>query len=107
MFKPSSDCLLTVPRLCFFCESFLSFMFHDYLCYVVFSVPCRTVITCWHGSLGCCVFLCLVTFPDAVLGHEKYLIVSIPIFALLSTLILIVETSSQCTDEAAHPRVLV
>ena len=38
--------LLTVPRWCFICGSFLLFMFHVYLCYVVLPVHLSLVITC-------------------------------------------------------------
>ena len=66
MFKPSSDFLLTIPKWCIFCGSFLLVMFHDCLCYdvCVFSL----VVTCWERAdllaLFCVVFfLCFVTFP--------------------------------------------
>ena len=48
-FKPSSEIfLLTVPRQCFFCWSFVLFMscvFHAFP-----SVRCCLVVTCWEGS---------------------------------------------------------
>ena len=59
--------LLTITRRCFFCGSFLLFMFHLFLCYAVLSVPCNLVITCWERvSLLCCVIMCFVTFPYSV-----------------------------------------
>ena len=48
IFKPSMDFLLIVPTRCFFCVSFLLFMFHVCLYYTDLSVPCRLVITCWE-----------------------------------------------------------
>ena len=49
--------ILCVPRRCFFCGSFLLFMFHFCLCYTVWSVPCSLVNTCWKRTdlLFCCV----------------------------------------------------
>ena len=75
--------VLTIPRRCFFCGSFLPFMFHVCFCYTVFSVPCSLVTTCWgrveHSTLLCVVLSCVsVTFPYGVLGLMWYLIVSIP-----------------------------
>ena len=52
MFKPPRGFLLTVPRRCFF------FMFHVCLYYIILSVPCSLVITCWEMS-G---LLCFVVF---------------------------------------------
>ena len=83
MFKPSSILLLTVLRGCFFCGSFLLFMFHVCLCYVILSVSCSLVTTCWDRTdllaLLCVVISCAcVTFPYGVLGQVWYLIVSIP-----------------------------
>ena len=45
MFK---NVLLTVPRRCSFCGSFLLFVFH--VCHAVFSVPCSLVVTCWERA---------------------------------------------------------
>ena len=54
---------MAVPRRCFFCGSFLLFMFHVSLCYAVLSVPWRA----WPlGSLVFGVFLCFVAFPYSV-----------------------------------------
>ena len=48
-FKPSSKIfLLTVPRRCFFCGSFVLFMscvFHAFA-----SVHCYLVVTCWERA---------------------------------------------------------
>ena len=38
--------ILTIPRWCFFCGSFLLFMFR--VCNAVLSVHCRLVVTCWE-----------------------------------------------------------
>ena len=48
MFKPSSYFLLTVSGRCFFCGSFLLYMFDVCLYFNVMSVPCELVITCWE-----------------------------------------------------------
>ena len=68
MFKPSIDFILTVPRQCFSCGSFLLFMFHVCLYYTVGSVPCSLVITCWE-RLDLLALL-YVTFPSVLpLSH--------------------------------------
>ena len=65
--------LLTVPMWCFFCGSFLLFMFHVCLYYTVLCVPCSLVITCWE-RVGLLAILCVmfssyfVTFPYGVSG---------------------------------------
>ena len=48
--------LLAVPRRCFFCGSFLSFVFRVCLCLTVLSVPCSLLVTCPLGSVVCNVF---------------------------------------------------
>ena len=49
MFRPSRIyILLTVSLQCFFCGSFLLFIFHLCLYCAVLSIPCSTVITCWE-----------------------------------------------------------
>ena len=45
--RPSSF-LLTIPRWCFFCGSFLLFEFH--VSYAVLSAPCSLVVTCWERA---------------------------------------------------------
>ena len=76
---------MTVPRLCFFCESFVLFM--SCVCHALASVHCCLVVTCWQRAdlltLVCddCVF---VTFPCGSLGQVWYLIVSIPDLCCLS-----------------------
>ena len=78
--------LLTVPRRCFFCGSFILFAFH--VCHAVLSVLCSLVVTCRERAdllallyvMFSCVF---VTFPYGVLGLMLYLIVSIPDLCLL------------------------
>ena len=55
-------------KRCFFCGSFLLFLFHVCLCYTVVSVFCSLVITCWGkywplGSRVSCVFLWCSHFP--------------------------------------------
>ena len=78
--------LLAVPRRCFFCGSFLIFMFGA--CHAFLSVHCSLVVTCWERAgllvLLCAMFLCVfVAFQCDVLGQVWYLIVSIPDLCLL------------------------
>ena len=54
--------------------AFLLFMFHVYLCYVVLSVPCSLVITCWV----LCFSVFYVSFPYGVPGQGLNLIALIP-----------------------------
>ena len=77
---------LTVPRCCFFCESFLLFVFH--VCTAVLSVPCSLVVTCWERAdllaFLCVMFSCVfVTFLYSVMCQVRYLIISIPGIYLL------------------------
>ena len=72
--------LLTIPRQCFFCGSFLLFMFHVYQVFLNFH--CSHVVTCWERTdllaLSYVMFYCVfVTFPY-VLGQVLCLIVLIP-----------------------------
>ena len=39
--------LVSVTRLCFFCGSFLIFVFHACLFHTVSSVPCNLVVRYW------------------------------------------------------------
>ena len=66
--------LLTVPRRCFFCGSFLLFVCR--VCRIFLSVHCNIVVTCWERTdllaLLCVMFYYVfVTFPCGV--HEKSL----------------------------------
>ena len=79
--------ILTVPRRCFFCGSFLLAVFR--VCRVSLSVHCIPVVTWWEladlFALLCVMFYCVfVTFPCGVLGQMCCLIVSIPDICLLS-----------------------
>ena len=58
--------LLTVPRRCFFCGSFLLIMLHVVACCAVVSVPCSLLITCWErADLLSVVFVVFFgTFPN-------------------------------------------
>ena len=63
---------LTVPRRCFFCGSFLLFMFP--VCHVFLSVHCSLVVTRWERAdllaLSYVMFYCVfVTFLFGVLGQ--------------------------------------
>ena len=81
MFKPPVIFLLTVPRWCFFCGSFLLFEFRVCLsqCLVFHAAvwsPAGKWLTSWlYYLMFPCIF---VTFPYGVLGQESYLIVSFP-----------------------------
>ena len=72
-FKPSSrSILLTVPRRCFFCGSFLIVMLHVCVCYAVVSVPCSLVVTCWErADLLAVVFVEFCHFPKCGLVHIR------------------------------------
>ena len=79
MCKPSVYFLLTLAKGYFFCGSFLLFIVHACLCYIVLSVSCNLGITllgkgCPLGSLVCCIFLCVVTFTYDFPSHVWYLI---------------------------------
>ena len=105
-----SFCLLTVPRRCFFCGSFLLFMFHICLCYAVLSVPCSLVITCWEMAallaILCVAFsFIFVTVSYGVLSQVWYLIVTfhdicLPLYFSLDAMRILV-----CCDSSARCRV--
>ena len=62
--------VLTVIKWCFFCGSFLLFMF--FVCHALLSVHCSLVVTCWeradHMALLYVMFYCaFVTFICGVL----------------------------------------
>ena len=78
--------LLTIPRQCFFCGSFLLFMFC--VCHAILSFHCSLVVNCLEMAyllaLLCVMFsFVFVTFPCGVLGQVWFLIVSIPYLSLL------------------------
>ena len=82
-------CLIvfTVPRWCFFCGSFLLYMF--LVCHAFLSVHCSLVVTCLERAdllaLLFVMFYCaFVTFPCGILGQVWCLIVLIPDLCLLS-----------------------
>ena len=81
-------CLLTVPRMCFFCESSVFIMFRSCR-YAFLSDHCSIVVTCLERAnllaLLYVTFSCvIVTFPCDVLGQVWYLIVSIPDLCFLT-----------------------
>ena len=59
------------------------FYFYVCLCYIILSVSCSLVVTCWEKD-DCLTFLYMmfscefVTFPYDILGKMWYLIVSTP-----------------------------
>ena len=61
--KPSSkSIILTVPRRCFFCGSFLLVRLHVGVCCAAVSVLCSLVIICWErADLLAVMLLCFVT----------------------------------------------
>ena len=69
--------------MCFFCGSFLLFMFHVCLFHTVSGVPCCLVMTYRERAellaLLCVIFPCVfITFPFGVSGKMWYRIVSVP-----------------------------
>ena len=67
--------LLTVPRRCFLCGSFLLFLFC--VCHAFLSVHCSLVVICWERAnllaLLYVMFYCVfVTFLCGVLGQVWY-----------------------------------
>ena len=68
--KSVFDCRLpgVVPRRCFFCGSFLLFMFR--VCHAFLSDHCCLVVTCWEGAdplaLVCDVLLCFLSHSHVV-----------------------------------------
>ena len=69
-------------------DPFCLFMFQVCLYYIVLTVPCSLVITCWERpdllALLCVMLSCVfVTNPYGVSGQVWYLIVSIPHLSLL------------------------
>ena len=70
MLSPPVMFLLTIPRRCFFCESFLLFVLCMFVCHrpTVLSAPCSLVVTCSERAdylvLLYVMFYCVfVTFP--------------------------------------------
>ena len=68
-YRLTSDFLLTVPRLCFFCGSFLLFSFHFWLHYTVFFF----LTALWSPAgkadlltLLCMMFLCVLSLTQVV-----------------------------------------
>ena len=77
---------LIIPRRCFFCGSFVLFVFH--VCHAVFSVHCSLVVICWEMddllALLYVMFYCVfVTFLRGFPGQVWCLM----IFAFFLTLI--------------------
>ena len=64
--------LLTVPRRCFFCGSFLLVMLRIGVRCNVVSVLCSLVVTCWErADLLAVVFVVFCQFPKCVLVHFR------------------------------------
>ena len=79
--------LLTIQRRCFFCGSFLLFIFR--VCHVFLFVHCSLVVTCLERAdllafLYVMFYYVYVTFPCDDLGQVWCLIVLIPDLCLLS-----------------------
>ena len=88
-FNPSSKIfLLTIPRRCYFCESFVFFV--TCVSHAFTSVHCCLVVTCWEraGLLALVgdVYCVFVTFVCGDLGLVWYLIVSFPDLCVFLTL---------------------
>ena len=80
--------LLAVPRRCFFCGSFLLFVFHICLYYNPLSFPCSLVSTCWERA-DILALVCDVSgvfpFQYGVSGQAWYLLISIPDLCIIFT----------------------
>ena len=67
---------------CFFCWSFLLFVFRVCFCHTVLFVLCCVVVACWKGLTSLLmvygVFLCFCNLLYEVLGLARYLIILIP-----------------------------
>ena len=63
---------LTLPRLYFFCGSFLLVMLHVGVCCAVVSVPCSLVVTSWEMAdllaVVCVVFSCVLSLSQLLSG---------------------------------------
>ena len=66
--SPPVNISLTVPRLCFFCGSFLLVMHHVGVCCAVVSVPCSLVAICLEAAdllaFACVVFSCVLSLSQ-------------------------------------------
>ena len=64
-FKPTPR---TVPRRCFFCVSFLLFLFR--VCRAIYSVHCSLMVTCWERTdllaLLYAMFSCVLSLSHVV-----------------------------------------
>ena len=62
--------LLTVPRYCLLCGSFLLFNVHVCHCYAVYPVSCCLVVTCWEMTdllaLLCVMLSCVLSLSHTV-----------------------------------------
>ena len=64
--------LLTVPRRCFFCGSFLLVMLHFGVCCSDVFYPCSLLVTCWErADILAVVFVLFCHFPKYVLVHIR------------------------------------
>ena len=66
--------LLTVTRRCFFCRSFLLFLFHIRLHYTVLSIHCSLVVTCWERAdvlALLCVMFCMFLSPSHIISWVR------------------------------------
>ena len=43
-------CLLTIPRRCFFCASFVDLFCLFFVCHAFMSGHCSLVVTCWERA---------------------------------------------------------
>ena len=71
--------LLTIPRRCFFCGSFVLSCFCYAFMRVCLLMPCGHLLRKgWHFGSFCNVLLWSCHSPIGILGQVRYLIVSIP-----------------------------
>ena len=100
--RTNKECLLTVPMQCFFCGSFLLFVFRDCLSYCLISrsVPWSLVVTFWErltSWLSC--MWCFLVFLS--LSHMmSYVRCGIWLyrFLIFAFFIYLIERSHRCID---------
>ena len=73
---------MTVPRLYFFCGSFVLFM--SCVCHALASAYCCLMVTCWKKAVLLALVCDVVTFACSILGQVWYWIVSMPVLCYLS-----------------------
>ena len=78
--SPPVKTFLLIPRRCFFCGTFLLFMFH--VCHAFLPVPCSHMVTCWERAnllspIVCGFFLVFLSLSHVLCRAVKIDIISI------------------------------